>query len=287
VLYERYQQALQESDVYKSWLPNGTERQLSNDIRSLLVTANCQSVFDHRSEADEVAAGLRRLRDLLHGGADLLCDYQELLLPARYFPRQVNGCGRPLCGSTACEANLEQWRRLRSAIAFYQTGEREYPTYAGLLNVNPRKEIKRQNINDMTRGRTRQFFFYSCNRSCLALYSAVVDRRAPRGMQREQPPLAQYLLDEGFNRDSTLLLLQENAQRCYGLFCRPGGSGRDASEPDLPTPHTFFVPSLPAVVSLVLELPTRLSRRFLLLQDLDDRPNRPFGIVVPNQEVRI
>jgi hypothetical protein len=112
-----------------------------------------------------------------------------------------------------------------------------------------------------------------------------VDRRAAPDLQRAQPPITEYLRAEGYDRDSLVLLLQANAQRVYGVFRRAGGAGRDASEPDIPTPAAFYIPELPAFVSTVLEMPSKLSQRFLLLENLDDREPRPFGAVIPDQEL--
>ena len=152
-LYERYQIALQASEVYRSWLPDGVERLRSETIRGLLAAQECQAAFDHRADAQEAAAALRKLTEILHDDEQLLSDYKDQLLPRQYFPHQSTGCGKPLCGHVECPANRRQWRRLKSAITFYQAHERAYPTYNGLLVANPRKEISRHNVNDLTRGK--------------------------------------------------------------------------------------------------------------------------------------
>ena len=151
-LYDRYRQALAANEVYKSWMPGGVERGRAETIRALIATTPCRPLFDHRSSAEEAAEALRQLRDLLHDGEHPLCEYGAYLLPPRYFPYQINGCGHALCGDVTCGPNQHQWRRLCSAVAFYQRSERQYPSFNGLFVANPRKEINRLNVNDYTQG---------------------------------------------------------------------------------------------------------------------------------------
>jgi hypothetical protein len=92
-----------------------------------------------------------------------------------------------------------------------------------------------------------------------------------------------YLLQEGYDRDGLSLLLQHNARRVLGLYLRPGDlDGRMHTEPSLATPSAFYIEEIPAFISLALQIPTKVSRRYLLRHNAQVFRNpRGWAAVIP------
>ena len=98
-------------------------------------------------------------------------------------------------------------------------------------------------------------------------------------------PILDYLCREGFDKDGASLLLQSNSRRCLGIYLRAGTiDGRAHTEPSVATPVAFYIEELSALVSLRLQIPSRVSRRYLLLHDENVYRNpRDWAAIIPGE----
>ncbi|CBY41948.1 unnamed protein product, partial [Oikopleura dioica] len=173
-----------------------------------------------------------------------------------------------------------------SALQHFQNHERDFPLYRKLCRARPSAFWPTSEINRITHGRLHAYSS-EIKPYNLVLYSHQADRRSPLGHERRPVPLLEFLQSEEFTKDGLALLLQTNAKRVLGAYRRSGGTGRDHTEPDFALPTSFYVDDINVFVSLSLELPTTLSRRYLLIHDPEHNQNqRPFAVNAAAREAR-
>ena len=104
------------------------------------------------------------------------------------------------------------------------------------------------------------------------------ERVGPTGIDQLVPPLASYLLGEGFDIGTLPLLLQQNGQRVIGLWKRPAlqEANRDKRVADLFLTRSFLIDDLGVFVCLSAEIPTKLSRRYMSILPRNNGQQRPW-----------
>jgi hypothetical protein len=99
------------------------------------------------------------------------------------------------------------------------------------------------------------------------LYTGQSSRDTPNGLEGEDaevPPVLEFLQQEGFDKQTVALLLQQNSKRVLGIFSRPGGLGRVHTEPDVVLPSCWFIEDEALLICLSIEIPVSISDRYFM-----------------------